>query len=111
MQCGKHQVAGQRRLNAGRDRFFIAHLANHDDVGIGAQKCLHHNGKFQSCFFVNLDLTQTLLGNFNRIFGSPYFCVRFVQIAQHRMQRGCFTRAGRPANKEQAIGLLYSPYA
>ena len=47
VQGGKHQVAGERRLDTGGHGLLVAHLADHDDVGIGAQKCFHDDGKFQ----------------------------------------------------------------
>ena len=36
-QRREHEVAGQRRLDCGGQRFGVAHLADHDDVGILSQ--------------------------------------------------------------------------
>ena len=38
MQRSKNQVAGLSRGDRQRDRFQVAHLADHDDVGVFAQR-------------------------------------------------------------------------
>src|SRR5258708_25773813 len=46
--CREHQVAGKRSLDARPRGFLVAHLADHDDVGIGAEKGLHHRGEVEA---------------------------------------------------------------
>jgi hypothetical protein len=38
MQRREHEVAGERGLDARGHRLLVAHLADHDDVGVGAQE-------------------------------------------------------------------------
>ena len=75
VQGGKHQVTGQRGFDADGYGFLVAHFADHNHVRIRTQKGAHDGGEIQPGFFVDLDLAQTLLGDFNRIFRCPDFGV------------------------------------
>ena len=79
MQCRKHHVASQRSFYAHGNRLFVTRLSDHDDVWVSPQKGAHHQRKVDSCFFVDLDLAQAFLGDFDRIFSRPDFGVRLVQ--------------------------------
>src|SRR5271165_764896 len=105
MQRGKHQVTGQRGLNAHADGFLVAHFADHDDVRVGSQKGAHRRCEVQAALAVDLYLAQPLLGDFDRIFGSPYLGVRLVQEIQDRVQGGGLSRAGRTTHEKQAVRL------
>ena len=105
VQRGEHQVAGERGLDAGRRGLLVAHLADHDDVRVGAQECLHHRGEVEPRLAVDLHLAQALLRDLDRILGGPDLGVGRVQELEHRVQRGRLARAGRAADEEQAVGL------
>ena len=100
-------MPGERCLNANARGLLVAHFAHHDDVRIGAQKRLHHRGKVHARLAVHLHLTQTLLGDFHRVFRRPYFGLGRVQVPQHRVQCGRLARAGGAAHKKQTIRLAH----
>ncbi len=62
VQGGKHQVTGERSLDAGGYGFLVAHFTDHDHVRIGTQKGTHDGGKIQPGLLVDLHLAQTLSG-------------------------------------------------
>jgi hypothetical protein len=105
VQRGEHQVAGQRGFDAHADGFLVAHLADHDDVRVGAQEGAHHQREVDAGLAVDLHLAQALLRDFDRVLGGPDLGVRRVQELQHRVQRGGLARAGGAADEEQAVGL------
>ena len=80
----KHEVAGQRRLDAGRRGLVIAHLADHDHVGIGAQERAHRRGEGEVDLRLHLHLAQALLRDLDRVLGGPDLHVRGVDVSRAR---------------------------
>ena len=107
MQGGEHQVAGERGFNAHGHGFFVARLADHDDVGVSPQEGAHHEGEVNARLAVDLNLAQAFLRDLDRVFCCPDFGVGLVQVFEDGMQRGGFTGAGGAADVEQAVGLFY----
>src|SRR6266852_757960 len=107
VQGGEHEVARQRGLNTRAGGFLVAHLADHDDVRVGAQERPHHNREIEAGLFVDLDLTQALLRDFDRILRRPDLGIRRVEEAQYRVERRSLARAGRTAAEEQAVGFAH----
>ncbi len=105
MQGGKDHVASQRGLDTRAGGFFVTHFADHNNVRIGAEKGAHGRGECQTDFRVNLYLTQSLLGDFHRVFGSPDLAFRGVEVTQDGVQGGGFPGTGGSADKEQSIGF------
>ncbi len=68
-------MAGEGGFDADVSRFFIAHLTDHDDIGVGPQEGSHGGGKCKADPGLNLYLPQAVLGNFHRIFRRPDFPV------------------------------------
>src|SRR5712692_2610314 len=107
MQSREHEVARQRGLDAGAGGLLVAHLADHDDVRVGAQERSHHNREIEAGLLVDLDLTQTLLRDFNRILSRPDLGIRRVEKTEDRVERRRFARAGRAAAEEYAVGFAH----
>src|SRR5712691_12193661 len=107
MQGGEHEVACQRSLDARTGGFLVAHLADHDDVRIGTQKRFHHGREIEAGLFVDLDLTQALLRDFDRIFRRPDLRIRSIEKTEDRVQRRRLARAGRAADEKQTVGLAH----
>jgi hypothetical protein len=105
VQRGEHQVAGERGLDADRGGLLVAHLADHDDVGVGAQKGPHHHREIEPGLAVDLHLAQALLRDLDRVFRGPDLGIGVVEELEHRVQRGGLARAGRPADEEDPVGL------
>ena len=106
MQGRKNKVTGKRGFDADMGGFLVTHLTNHNNIRVGTQKCPHGRGKIESYFGFHLYLAQTPLGNFNRVFGSPYFCVRLVNMTKGRMKGCCFAASCRPAKKDQSMPVF-----
>ena len=100
-------MAGERRFHAHGHRLFVARLAHHDDVRVGAQKGAHDQGEVDASLFVDLHLAQSLLGDFHRVFGGPDLGVGLVQKFQDAVQRGGLARTRGAADVEQTIGLAH----
>ena len=83
----------------------VAHLADHDDVRVGAQERLHDDGEVEARLLVHLHLAQALLRDLDRVLRGPDLGVGRVEELEHRVQRGGLARAGRAAHEEQAVGL------
>src|SRR3989475_6821512 len=62
MQSREHEVARQRGLDASAGGLLVAHLADHDDVRVGAQERPHHDREIEAGLFVDLDLAQAQKG-------------------------------------------------
>ena len=88
-----------------RGGLLVAHLADHDDVRVGAQERLHHRREVEAGLLVHLHLAQALLRDFDRVLRGPDLGVRRVEELEHRVQRGRLARAGRAADEEQAVRL------
>jgi hypothetical protein len=99
VQRGHHQVAGERGLDGDARGFLVAHLADHDDVGVGAQEGAHGGGEGPADARVHLHLAQAGLGDLDRVLGGPDLALRGVDVAHHRVQRGRLAAAGGAADR------------
>jgi len=101
VQGRENEVAGERGFDARGHCLLVAHLAHHDDVGIGAQESFHDHGEIEARLAVHLHLAQTLLRDLDRILGRPDLRVGLVEVTHHRMERRRLARAGRPHTKKR----------
>ena len=88
VQRGKHQVASQRGFNGDFRCFLVANLAHHDHIRVGPQESAKGLGEGPVNLWIDLNLAQTDLGDFNRIFCGPNLPIWRVDMAQHRVQGG-----------------------
>jgi hypothetical protein len=105
VQRAQHQVAGERGLDRDARGFLVAHLADHDDVGVGAQEGAHGGGEGPADARVHLHLAQALLRDLDRVLGGPDLALVGVDVAHQRVQRGGLAAAGGAADQDQAVGL------
>ena len=56
MHSAEHEMASERGFNCNISRFLVAHLADHDDIGVRTQKSPHGDSKGQSDFWMDLHL-------------------------------------------------------
>ena len=87
-------MAGQGCLYRRGGSFAIPHFTDHNNIRVQSKKAAHNPGKVESDFRPHLYLAQSCLGDFHRIFGSPDFNPRFVDMAQGGMQSGRLSGAG-----------------
>ena len=90
VQRGEDKVAGERGLDADGRRLVIAHFADHDHVGIGAQEGAHGRGEGEVDLRLHLHLAQSFLRDFDRVFRGPDFHVLGVDRSERGMERGRF---------------------
>ncbi len=103
MKSGKHEVTGQRGLNAHLGGFPVPHLTDHDHIRVSAEKCPHGSGKVIADFGFDLHLPQALLRDFHRILCGPDLSVHFVYVRQGGMKCGGFTGPRGATAKNQTI--------
>ena len=109
VQGRENKVARERGFHAHRNSFLVARLADHDDVGVGPQKGPHDEREVNAGFAVDLDLAQPFLRDFYRVFYSPDFGVRRVQVLEDGVQCGGFAGPGGATHIKQAVGLFDRP--
>ena len=86
MEGAEHQVASERGFNSDVGCFFIPHLADHDDIGVGAQKRPHRGREGEADLRMDLDLAKALLGDFNGIFGRPNLSLVGIDVFENRVK-------------------------
>ena len=106
MERAEHEVTGQRRLDARLGCFLVAHLTDHDDVGVGAQEGAHRLREREADLGLHLHLPQPILRDFDGVLGRPDLALGLVDVAQERVQRRRLARAGGPHAQDQAVGLF-----
>ena len=110
MQCAKHQVAGFRRRQRQSDGLEVAHFAHQDHVRIltqrGTQRVVERQGVGTDLALVD----QAFLGfvhEFDRVLHREDVAVLvFIDVVDHRRQRGRLARAGRPCHKHDTARLV-----
>ncbi len=110
VQGREDQVPGLGRLDAGVDGLQVAHLADHDDVGIHAQGRTQGRGEVLGVDpHLALD-DAALVGRedeLDRVLdGDDVEVEVLVQVAQHRGQGGRLAVAGGAGNEDQPVGRL-----
>ncbi len=103
MQRGQHEMAGQRGMDRNMRGLGVAHLADHDDVGVLTDEGAHRGGEGQPDR--RLDLRLVDAGNFvfDRILDGEDLARRLVQDRQHGRERRGLAAAGRPGDDDHAV--------
>jgi hypothetical protein len=78
-------VTGQRTFDHRLGSLGIAHLADHDDVRIGAQEAADGGGKSPAYPGIHLHLAQPWLRDLHRVFGGPDLLVRSTHMLEQRL--------------------------
>ena len=68
----------------------IANFADHDHIGVGAEKRAHRGGKIEADFGIHLDLPQAGLRDLHGIFRSPDFSVAGIDRRRARNEAWWF---------------------
>ena len=108
MQRGKHQVAGQRRLDRDLRRLAVADLADHDHVRVGANHGAQAGREGQSDLGRDLHLRQARHFVLDRVLDGDDVLVGGVQQLERRIQRGRLAGARRAGHQHRAVGLVAS---
>jgi len=82
MQGAENQVTRQGCFQSYAGGFAVTHFTNHDHVRVAAKKGSHGPGEVQPNFVMHLNLAQSFLGYFHRVFSRPYFYVRLIDKSQ-----------------------------
>jgi len=86
MESTEHQVARERGFNGDVGGFFVPHLADHDDVRVSTQERPHRGREGKADLRMDLDLAETILGDFNGIFGRPNLSLVGIDVFENRVQ-------------------------
>ena len=95
VQRAEHRVPGERRLHGNFGRFHIANLADQDLVGVLPQDRPQALGERVADRSIDGDLDDAVDVVFDRVFGRDDLVADVVQLAEGRVERGGFARAGR----------------
>ncbi|EQD02057.1 hypothetical protein NM3141_2205 [Neisseria meningitidis NM3141] len=106
VQRAENQVSGFGGGQCQADGFWVAHLADKDNVGVFAQCGTQRVGEAEGVL-VQLALVNqgffALVDEFNRVFDGQDVCrLGFVDVVDHRGKRGRFARTGRAGNQNHA---------
>src|SRR5215467_5564549 len=99
-------MSGQGSFNGHIGGFPVAHLSDHDDIRIGAKKGSHGRREREPDLGKHLDLSESFLGDLNRIFGRPYFSFVGVQMMKQGMEGRRFSRSGGTDAEDDSMRLL-----
>ena len=84
-------------------RLAIAHLTDHDDVGVLAQDGAQGAGKAQADLLVHLDLVDAFELVLHRLFHGDDLVGAGIQLGQRGVQRGGFARPGGAGDEQNAV--------
>ena len=97
-ECGLHREL--RRVR-------IADLADHQHIRILPQQRAQGIGETETHLVIDLKLIDAGKIELDGIFHGADVGIRLVDLLEHGIERGRFTRAGRPGYQQQAVGLLH----
>ena len=98
----KDEVAGERRLNGHVRSFFVADLADHDDVGVLSQDRAQRRREGHVDLRVDLNLAKAWVDHLDRVFDARDVDFRSREIPQRRVERGRLAGTGRTRHEDQA---------
>src|SRR5215468_9420776 len=96
-------MAGQRRMDGYVRRLAVADLANHDDIGILANKSTYRGGEGQANCRLDLRLIDARDLVFDRIFDGKDLLRRLVQDRQHGGKRRRLSASSRAGDEDQPM--------
>ena len=106
VQRGDHEVAGVRRGERGHERLAVAHLADHDDIGILAHDVDERpleTQRVEADFALFDDGLFVLENVLDRVFQRDDVALLvFVDVLDHRGQRAGFAAARRARDEDDA---------
>ncbi|OPZ20232.1 MAG: hypothetical protein BWZ10_00728 [candidate division BRC1 bacterium ADurb.BinA364] len=103
-------MAGHGGVDGDVGRFFVAHFADHDHVGILAQNRAQAGGEGELPRRVDLHLLQPFDLVFDRVFDGDDAALAGVDGVQRDIERGGFARAGRAGHQHQPVGAANGPF-
>ena len=106
VERAEDEMARQRRLDAGLGRFEIPHLAHHDHVRVGPEEGAHGGGEVEADLRLDLDLAESVLGDFHGVLGRPDLPVRRVDLVEGGVQGGRLAGAGGADDEDHPVGLV-----
>src|SRR4051812_27929244 len=102
MQRREYEVARQRGLDRDLGGLAVANLADHHDVGVGAEDRAQRGREGQARALVDLHLVDAAEPELDRILDRDDVDLRPVDLGQRRVKRRRLTRAGRPRHEDRA---------
>ena len=109
VQRGEHNVTGERGFRGDLGGFQIPDFTDENDVGILPHQRAENRGEFQVDVGVDLTLRDPGHDNFNGILDRRNVDARFVDFRQRGVEGGGLAGAGRPGDKNDAVGILHEP--
>ena len=109
MQGGQHQVAGERGLHRDLRGLEVADFADHDDVRVLTQDRAQGLGKGHVDPGIDLGLTDAFQVVLDRILDRHDIDRACIDPIERRIERGGFSRTGRPGHQHDAMRLMNQP--
>jgi len=106
VQRREHEVPRERGLDADLGRLEVAHLADHDHIGIGAQEGPQRAGEIEADLGVHLDLPDPVLGDFDGVLDRPDLAFRRVDAGDAGVQSRRLARSRGAHAQDDPVGLL-----
>ena len=106
VQRREHHVAGQRRFDGGLERFDVANLADHDDVGILPQNRAQASRECEAGFVVGLPLIDAAKRVLDRVLDRHDVLAGFDELRERAVERRRLAAAGRSGDEHHALGLM-----
>src|SRR5579872_6472182 len=105
VKAREHEMAGQRRLDRDLGRLAIAHLADHNDVGVVTEDRPEDGGERETDFRVDRDLGHALHLVLDWVFDRDDLHARLIQAVECAVERRAFARTSRARDEHYAMGL------
>ena len=106
MERGKHQVAGERCLDANGGGFLIAHFPDHDAVRILPQESAENPREVETDGVVDRDLDDAVDVILDRVLGGEELGIDGVDAPEGGVERGGLASAGGTGDDEDAVRLF-----
>jgi len=105
VEGGEDQVSRHRRLHTDLRRLRIAHLADHDDVGILAEDRAERGGEGDARLTVHWHLRNAAELIFDRILDRNDLLARAIALGEAGVERRRLAAAGRSRGEEHPVRL------
>ena len=106
VQGGQDQVAGESRFDRDLGRVLVAHLTDHDDVGVATQDRSEAGREREPRLRVDLHLVDACQPVFHRVLDRDDVLVRRVEDIESGVQRGGLAGSGRTGDQDGPVRLL-----
>src|SRR5687767_8436889 len=96
-------MSRERCLDSDHGGLAVAHLTDHQDVGVGPQQRAQRRSERQACPWVDLHLTEALDAYLDRVLDGDDVSPGVVDLLERRVQRRRLPRTRRAGQEDSAV--------